>query len=103
MDIRDTKELENGEIKTTSGSKAYSRILELLSEKAEEYIVSGEIVGTRIYAPSILIVKNKEIVGIVSGKSYLESEEEQDAESYKIILEHLQKYQSNTCSIKEGC
>ena len=105
LDIRDEKEVnENGEIVTTKeGSISYNKILELLGDEVEDYIVNGEIVGTRIYAPSILVVKDKEIKGIVNGKSYLESDEEKDKESYSMIYEHLQKYQNNTCDVNEAC
>ncbi|MBR3661606.1 MAG: hypothetical protein IKN63_06910 [Bacilli bacterium] len=105
LNIRDEKNInENGEIITTKeGSDFYKKILELLNDYLDEYIVNGEIVGTRIYAPSILVVKNKEIKGIVNGKSYLESPEEKEKESYNNIYEHLKKYQNNTCDLSEGC
>ncbi|MBQ8892592.1 MAG: hypothetical protein IJ068_07005 [Bacilli bacterium] len=104
LDIRNELATENGSVITTKeGSDSYDKILELLGDVAEDYIVDGNIVGKRIYAPSILVIKDKEIKGIVNGKSYLESDEEREKDSYNQILEHLKKYSSNTCSVDSAC
>ena len=105
LEIRnELKVNENGETATSKeGSSAYNKILELLGESAEDYIINGNIVGKRIYAPSILIIKNNEILGITNGKSYLEDESERKKESYNILYEHLKKYNNNTCSVESAC
>ena len=105
LNIRNELETnENNEVVTTKeGSIYYTKMLELLGDTAEDYIINGEIVGTRIYAPSILVVKNKNIEGIINGKSYQESVEEREKESYNMIYEHLKKYNNNTCDVNEAC
>ena len=105
LNIRNELETnENNEVVTTKeGSIYYTKMLELLGDTAEDYIINGEIVGTRIYAPSILVVKNKKIEGIINGKSYQESVEEREKESYNMIYEHLKKYNNNTCDVNEAC
>ena len=105
LNIRNELEMnENNEVVTKKeGSIYYTKMLELLGDTAEDYIINGEIVGTRIYAPSILVVKNKKIEGIINGKSYQESVEEREKESYNMIYEHLKKYNNNTCDVNEAC
>ncbi len=105
LNIRNQLELgENNEVITKEeGSEYYKKILELLDGHLEDYIVNGNIVGTRIYAPNILIIKNKKIEDIINGKSYLESEDEKEKESYSMIYEYLKKYNNNSCDMNEAC
>lgn len=66
--IRDTKHLENGTIVTDKeGTEEYNRILELLGNKASIYegLENEEI--KRLYFPTVVFVKNGEIVDIVVG------------------------------------
>ena len=105
LDIRNELAVgENSEIITKKeGSSSYKKLLELLDESMEDYIINGNIVGKRIYAPSILVIKNKEIKGIITGKSYLENESERKQDSYNQIYEHLKKYQVNACDADSEC
>ena len=105
LNIRNHLELgENNEVITKEeGSEYYKKILELLDGHLDDYIVNGNIVGTRIYAPNILIIKNKKIEDIINGKSYLESEDEKEKESYSMIYEYLKKYNNNSCDMNEAC
>ena len=105
LNIRNQLELgENNEVITKEeGSEYYKKILELLDGHLDDYIVNGNIVGTRIYAPNILIIKNKKIEDIINGKSYLESEDEKEKESYSMIYEYLKKYNNNSCDMNEAC
>lgn len=66
--IRDTKHLENGTIVTDKeGTEEYNKILELLGNKASIYegLENEEI--KRLYFPTVVFVKNGEIVDIVVG------------------------------------
>ena len=105
LDIRNELEVnENGEVITKKeGSKAYTKLLELLEGHIEEYIVNGRNVGTRIYAPNILMIKNKNINDILNPKSYLESDDEKKKDSYNKIYEYLNKYVVSTCDMNEAC
>jgi len=105
LDIRNELEVnENGEVITKKeGSKAYTKLLELLEGHIEEYIVNGRNVGTRIYAPNILMIKNKNINDILNPKSYLESDDEKKKDSYNKIYEYLNKYVISTCDMNEAC
>ena len=105
FNIRTDLELnESGEtIIKKEGSSSYNKLIELLDEHLEDYIIDGNIVGKRIYAPNILVIKDKEIKGIIKGKSYLESAEEKDEDSYNQIEEHLRTYVSNSCTAESAC
>lgn len=105
LNIRNEIEVnENGEVVTKKeGSKLYTKLLELLEGHIEEYIVNGRDVGTRIYAPNILIIKNKNINDILNPKSYLESDDEKKKDSYNKIYEYLNKYVISTCDVNETC
>lgn len=66
--IRDTKHLENGTIVTDKeGTEEYNKILELLGSKASIYegLENEEI--KRLYFPTVVFVKNGEIVDVVVG------------------------------------
>jgi len=103
LNIRDLKEIEDGNIVTKKeGSSSYLKILELLHDYVNEYIVKNEIVGTRIYAPSILVIKNKNI-SFENVKSYLDTKEEQDNDIKTRIDNLLKDYNVNTCDVNEGC
>ena len=110
-DLRDTKIIDDdGNIKTIKeGSESYLKILDLLSEYLTDYKVDGKVVGKRIYAPNILVIKNGNIEGIETGVSELltDSKGELTAEikkdSYDKIYTLLQKYINNSCSPEHGC
>ena len=110
-DLRDTKViLEDGNIKTTKeGSPAYLSIVDLLSEYLDDYVVDDKVVGKRIYAPNILVIKNESIQGIETGISDLltdskgELTEEIKKDSYDKLYTLLEKYTNNSCSPEHGC
>ena len=103
LNIRDLKEINDGNIVTKKeGSSSYLKILELLHDYVGEYIVKNEIVGTRIYAPSILVIKNKNI-SFENIKSYLDTKEEQDNDIKTRLDNLLKEYNINTCDVNEGC
>lgn len=96
LDIRDEKEVSNDEIKVLSeGTNSYQKMIELLNEKLDDYIINNQVVGKRIYAPSILFIKNKEI----SIKSFNNDSEDM----YKELYEFLKQYNNNSCSVESGC
>ena len=90
LDIRDLIEEEDGNIVIKEeGSASYYKLLELLDDYLDDYIVAGEVVEKRIYSGSILVVKDKEIKGFKKIKSNLENTSEKDQEIYKMISELL--------------
>lgn len=111
LNIRDIKEIDTGgNIKTTKeGSLAYLEIVDLLSEYLDDYVIEDEVVGKRIYAPNILVIKNKEVLGIETGISEKltspngELTEEIKKDTYDKLYALLEKYNNNSCSPEHGC
>ncbi len=108
-DIRDKKEIKDGEVVTIKeGSEGYNKIVELLGDNLAEYKIDDQVVGRRIYAPNILVIKEQEIKGVVEGISELQTDsmmeltDEIKNDSYKQIHDILEKYTSMTCS-EQGC
>ena len=107
LEIRDEKQIENGEVKTIkNGTEGYNKLLELLNDSLKDYIVENQVVGKRIYAPTILKIRNKEI-SITNGLSetidYNNYTSDMKKESYDIIYNFLKENQPNSCDITEGC
>lgn len=109
--IRDVKKLDEGGniIIEKEGSKSYNKIVDLLSEYLSDYVINDKVVGKRIYAPNILVIKNKSIQGITTGISPLQTDPNQKltdeikSESYALIFDLLKKYNTNVCSSTKGC
>ena len=108
-DIRDKKEIKDGEVVTTKkGSEGYNKIVELLGDSLAEYKIEDQVVGRRIYAPNILVIKEQEIKGVIEGLSELQTDsmmeltDEIKNDSYKQIHDILEKYTSMTCG-EHGC
>ncbi len=93
--IRDLKEKnEEGNIITsTPGSDSYNELLNILDEYLEDYTINTEKVGKRIYIPSILMIKNKQIESILDLR-------EGDPES--LLSTYLERYSVNTCNANES-
>ncbi len=115
-DIRDTKELVDGEVKTTKeGSKGYNELLEKLDSVLSDYELStedGEKVSTgekRIFAPNVVAVVNGEAIKLTEGISDKQEDAYQDLteELKKDMYEQLECVfkclnEKNTCT-KVGC
>ena len=104
LDMRDEKNVEDdGSVSVIKeGSANYNKILELLGDNATNYIIRNKNVGKRIYAPSILVIKNNNME-FKNIKSYLETEEEQINEVKEMLNKIVKSYNSNSCSTDEGC
>ncbi len=104
-DIRDKKEIKDGEVETVKeGSVGYNKIVELLDSHLSDYTIDNQVVGKRIYAPNILVIKEQEILDVIEGVSDKQTEPmmeltpEIKEDSYNKIKTLLEKYTSMTCS-----
>ena len=96
FDIRDEKNIENGEVVITEeASEGYNKIIELLNDSLDDYIINDKTVGKRIYAPTILIIKNQNIE-VLKNVNNIESNE------LKSLIER-NLVNNNTCSVNESC
>lgn len=108
-DIRDVKTIDtDGNIQTEKeGSAGYLEMVSLLNDYLADYVIDEVVVGKRIYAPNILVIKNGEIQGIETGISDFQTDameeltEEIQKDSYQKIYTLLSKYTNNTCSSDE--
>jgi len=108
-DIRDIKKIEdNNIIIEKEGTEGYNKLVNLLSDYLEDYIMEDKVVGKRIYAPNILVIKNKTIKGVITGISDMqinpndELTNEIKEDSYNKIYNLLKEYNNNSCS-SFGC
>lgn len=102
--IRDIKKIDNEEIIIErEGSKGYLDLVNLLSDYLEDYVIDDTVVGKRIYAPNILVIKDKNIKGITTGISDLQTKSNQELtseikeDSYNMIYDLLEEYNNNSC------
>lgn len=108
-DIRDVKTIDaDDNIQTEKeGSAGYLEMVSLLNDYLADYVIDEVVVGKRIYAPNILVIKNGEIQGIETGISDFQTDameeltEEIQMDSYQKIYTLLSKYKNNTCSSDE--
>ena len=112
LNIRDTKTINDaGDVEIeTKGSDGYNEIVKLLGDNLADYVVSSKIVGKRIYAPNILVIKNGEIKPVITGISDLQNDskmeltDEINEDSYNKIYKLLSQYaEAPSCDGKEGC
>ena len=62
LEIRDEKTYQDNEIKTIkNGTEEYNKLLELLKDNLDDYVVNNQSVGKRIYSGTILKISNKNI------------------------------------------
>ncbi len=104
-DIRDSKEIKDGEAVTVEeGTKAYNEIVKLLNDHLSDYKIDDTVVGKRIYAPNILIIKEQKIYDVITGVSEMQTDsmmeltDEINKDSYKQIYELLEKYTKSACT-----
>lgn len=104
-DIRDKKEIKDGNVETVKeGSAGYNKIVELLDNHLSDYTIDNQVVGKRIYAPNILVIKEQEILDVIEGISDMQTDPmmeltpEIQEDSYNKIKDLLKKYTSMTCS-----
>ena len=114
-EIRSVYKVQDKELKKeVRGSKSYYKILELLDNYLEPYIITedNEDYNTkenRLYAPTVVAVKNGEIVGFHSGTvdsqndPYKPLNTKQKKELEKIYDNMINKIKSSTCKDKTGC
>ena len=94
-DIRDEKTVNNDEIIVSEeGSESYSKLLNILNGYLDDYVIGNMVVGKRIYAPSILVLKNNNIKVI---------KDIDTDNAYNLIYNDLKEFNNNTCSVNEGC
>lgn len=111
LNIRDVVRIddEGNTITEKEGSKAYLEIVDLLSDYLSDYRVNDTVVGKRIYAPNIMVIKNQKIEEVITGVSDLQTEpmekltDDIKKDSYDKIYALLSKYASKSCSVGNGC
>lgn len=108
-DIRDQKHLdENGTIITDKeGTKEYYEILSLLGDSVSEYVGLNDSSHKRLYFPTIVFVKNGEVVTVHQGtiesqtNPYVELTLEQKDEIISILEQAIAKTYDIVCN--ENC
>lgn len=103
--IRDIKEIQDNRVITIKqGSQAYLKIVKLLNDYLADYQIDNQVVGKRIYAPNILVIKNQQIKGIETGVSSLQTDYNQELtleikkDMTEKITNLLKQYQTATCN-----
>lgn len=104
LEIRDEKIYQDNEIETIkNGTEEYTKLLELLNDNLDDYIVNNQSVGKRIYSGTILKISNKNISlirGISDNFDINNYNDDMKKESYDKINNFLN---NNSCSPNEGC
>ena len=108
-DERDLKELKDGEIVTTQqGSDDYYKLLEVLGDYAQTYAGLGDETIKHVYYPTVLFIKNGEIVAMHTGTVdsqedvWTEISEDQKNELETELMEKINMVYMGACSIDEG-
>lgn len=113
-DIRSSFEVKNKKLNVVKeGTESYYDILEKLDEYLSDYIITDnkkeyDTKEKRLYAPTVVVVKEGEIVGVheVTVDSQTEPydglNEDQKKELYNIYDEMISKINNGTCN-KTGC
>lgn len=121
-DERDSYVIEDGKLtlalnddgKEIKGTKGYFRLLDALKDNLSDYIISYEdktyeVGEKRIYAPSVIFVKDGKVLGIqvstVEGQTdpFKNLTEEQYEELYSIYEGYANNIYSSTCDINSSC
>ncbi len=114
-DIRSTFEVKNKKLTNTKkGTEGYYQILDKLDEYLEEYTIEAnnkeyDAKEKRLYAPTVVAIKDGEIVGFHEGTvesqedPYLGLNDTQKKELSKIFNETFKDLKDNTCKDKKGC
>lgn len=104
LEIRDEKIYQDNEIKTTkNGTEDYNKLIELLKDNLDDYVINNQNVGKRIYSGTILKISNKNISlirGISDNFDINNYNDDMKKESYDKINNFLN---NNSCSPNEGC
>ena len=115
LDIRSSYEVKNKKLnKTKEGTEAYYEILEVLDDYLTEYKITSDkkdydTKEKRLYAPTIVALKNGEIVGFHEGtvKSqtdpYLGLNDTEEKELEGIFKEMFLKIEDDSCEKETGC
>ena len=104
IEIRDEKKYENNEVKTIKqGTDEYNKLLELLKDNLKDYKINNQIVGKRIYAPTILKIDNNISItnGLCDNYDINNYTNDMKQQSYDIIYNFLKT--NNICNPNEGC
>ena len=116
-DIRDILEVEESGsiVRTKSGSASYNELLNLLGDHLDYYVIYDqnnneiETKEKRIYAPSVIVVKEGEIVGLTTGVSdnlenpFEEVSDNLKKESYDMLYNLIKEIKPNTTCSGHGC
>ena len=91
LEIRDEKEFNNDEINVLKqGTEEYNKIIELLKDNLNDYIINNKNVGKRIYAGELLKINDNNInINNNSNRDY--------NSLYNFLKEN------NSCNPNEGC
>ena len=108
LSIRDVKELdEYGDIITTKeGTKEYYKIIELLGDNADTYSGLDDESEKRLYFPTVVFVRDGEILGLHSGTvdsqedPYVDLDENQTEELLNIYINYMHEVLNNYCDEK---
>ena len=117
-DIRDTKEIKDGNIETTKeGSEGYSKLIDKMSNVLADYTITdsdnNEVSADekRIYAPNVVFVEKGEAKKLTEGISedqndgYMELTDDMINDTYKQFEDVLKSYKEadSLCETKQGC
>ncbi len=110
LNIRDSYEImDNTAVRISNGSSSYYKLLEKLDEYLTGYYITDENdvkynTGVkRIYAPTVVVVKNGEVIGFYEGtidtaEYNKDLTKDEEKELKKIYTEMIKKLNDNNCS-----
>ncbi len=114
-DIRSSYEVKNKKLKETKkGTESYYEILKKLDEYLTEYTITEDkkeydTKEKRLYAPTVIAIKNGEIVGFHEGTvesmtdPYLGLNADEKKELLNIFKDTFKDLKDNTCEEERGC
>ena len=115
LNIRSSYEVKNKKLnQTKEGTEGYYKILDALDEYLSEYKITSEkkeydTKEKRLYAPTVVVVNNGEIVGFHEGTvasqtdPYLGLNDDEKKELTDIFKEMFLKINSDSCNKETGC